>query len=176
MRLGLLVLLAGLPLASIAPAQDDLASKIINDPSAPNVNGDGKAKLIDDAGVQGGKALQVTVRKKGDHNWDSTVESPIKKPVKAGDKLVLAFQAKLESGEGGATTATLPYNAIQIKAAPYTAVVGGQATIGPTWALQKIEGKADKDYGPDELKASIQIGNAKQTIDFGPIMVFDMGQ
>ena len=158
-----------------AAAQTDLASRIVNDPSAPEVNG-AKAKLVDDAAAQGGKALRVTVAKKGQNNWDSVVESPILKPVKAGDRLVLTFEARLEKGDGGATTATIPYSAVQLKAAPYTGIVSGSAEIGPEWKLHKVEGKADKDYGAGALKATIQIGNAKQTIDFGPIVVLNMGQ
>lgn len=169
------LLLLALP-AIPAAAQDgsDLASKLVNNFAAPSVNG-AKASLVDDPNVDGGKALRVVVPKKGDNNWDSTVESAITKPVKAGDHLVLQFQARLEKGDGGATTATLPYNTIQLNAAPYTGIVSGQATVGPNWTVEKIEGTANKNYAPGDLKASIQIGNAKQTIDFGPIMVFDMG-
>lgn len=172
---------AGLVLASagaipaFAQSATDLASKIINDAGAPSVNG-AKARLVNDAGVQGGKALQVIVVKKGDHDWDSTVETAIKKPIKAGDHLILAFQAKLVSIDGGGTTATLPYNAIQLNGAPYTTVLSGGATVGPNWELHKIEGTAAKDFPASDIKSTIQLGNAKQTIDFGPIMVFDFGQ
>lgn len=160
---------------SAAAAQADLASKIVNEPGAPQVTG-AKAKLVDDPAVQGGKALRVTVARKGQNNWDSVVESSITKAVKAGDRLVLAFEARLEKGEGAAATAEIPYSAVQLKAAPYTSVVSGQVAIGPDWKFHKIEGKADKDYPSDALKATIQIGNAKQTIDFGPVVVLNMGQ
>ena len=162
------------PLAAAA-AQDDIASKIVNDPGAPQVNG-AKAKLVDDAAVQGGKALRVTVARKGKNVWDSAVESALAKPVKAGDTLIIAFQARLVKGEGGATTGPIPYTAIQLKSEPYTGVVSGNLTVGPDWEFHKIEGKADKDYAADALKATIHVGNAPQTIDFGPIVVLNMGQ
>lgn len=167
-------LLAIMPTAAVV-AQADLASRIINDPSAPEVNG-AKAKLVDDAAAQGGKALRVAVAKKGKNNWDSVVESSINKPVKAGDKLVLTFEARLEKGEGDATSATIPHSAVQLKAEPYTSIVAGPVTVGPEWKMHKIEGRADKNYPADALKATIQIGNAKQTIDFGPVVVLNMGQ
>ena len=160
---------------SVALAQADVSARIVNDPSAPQVNG-AKAKLVEDAAVQGGKALRVVVAKKGKNNWDSVVESEIPKPVRAGDKLVLAFQARLQKASGGAASAKIPYSAVQLKAAPYTGVVSGEVTVGPQWTLHKIEGKADKDYPAGALKATIQIGNAAQTIDFGPILVLNMGQ
>jgi hypothetical protein len=177
MRFIKLILCTFLALAPLSAAvgQEDLASKIVNDPAAPALNG-AKGKLIDDSAVQGGKALRVTVAKKGANNWDSVVESAILKPVKAGDRLVIAFNARLEKGEGGATAAAIPYVAVQLKAAPYTGIVSGQAAIGPEWAFHKIEGKADKDYPAGALKATIQIGNAKQVIDLGPIVVLNLGQ
>ena len=174
MRLGTACLLVVAPVAAVV-AQPDLASRIANDPGAPQVNG-AKAKLVDDAAVQGGKALRVAVAKKGQNNWDSVVESSINKPVKTGDKLVLMFEARLEKIDGGATSATIPYAAIQLKAAPYTSVISGQAPIGAEWKPHRIEGRADRDYAADALKATIQLGNAKQTVDFGPVVVLNMGQ
>lgn len=161
------------PAAQVGAAQDDIADKIINDPGAPDVRG-AKAKLVDDAKAQGGKALRVTVAKKGANPWDSVVESAVSKPIKAGDSIILAFQARLEKGD--AATATLPYNAIQLSAAPYSAVISGTADIGPEWKLQQIKGKADKDYAAGTVKATIQLGNARQTVDLGPVMVVNMGQ
>jgi hypothetical protein len=160
---------------SASLAQADLAQRIVNDPGAPEVSG-ARAKLVDDPAAQGGKALRVTVPKKGANAWDSVVESTITKPVKKGDKLVLLFDARLVKGEGDATSATIPYIAIQIKAAPYTGVISGPVSLGASWAPHKIEGRVDKDYPAGALKATLQVANAKQTIDFGPIVVLNMGQ
>jgi hypothetical protein len=167
-------LIALAPLAA-ASAQADLASKIINSPSKPNVYG-AKGKLVKDAAMEGGNALRVTVAAKGKNNWASVVETPFVRPIKAGDKIVLMFEARLEAGEDGATTATIPYSGVQMNIAPYTGVVSGKVTIGPEWKLHKVEGTAKQDFPASALKAMIQIGNAKQTIDFGPIVVLNMGQ
>jgi hypothetical protein len=155
--------------------QDDLATKIANDYGNPVVKG-AKGKLLDDPRVQGGKALRVAVARKGANNWDSVVETEVNKPIRAGDNLVLAFYARLEAGEGGATTATLPYNALQLVAAPYTTLFSEPITVGPEWKMYQIKGKAASSYAPGTVKASIQLGNAKQTVDFGTIFVLDMGQ
>jgi hypothetical protein len=160
--------------ATAAPDPGDLARQIINDPTAPQVNG-AKAALRDDPKVQGGKALRVQVARKSEHPWDALVGGPITKPVKAGDTLVLAFWARLEKGENGATTATLPYNAVQLAAEPYSTVIGGPIEVGPDWKMQQVTGKADKDYPAGTIKVTIQLATAKQTVDFGPIVVLDTG-
>jgi hypothetical protein len=176
MKFGLIaVALLGFATAAAAQAPDDLAKKIINDPGDPHVDG-AKASLRDDPAVQGGKALRIVVARKGANPWDAMVGGPVNKPIKAGDKLILAFSARLEKGENGATTTTLPYNAVQLGSAPYSTVISGSNDIGPDWKMFQISGKADRNYAPGEVKVTLQLATAKQTVDFGPIMLFDMGQ
>jgi len=160
--------------AASAQNTSDLAQHIINEPSAPKVNG-ADARLRDDARVQGGKALRIAVARKGANPWDVSIGGPINKPVKAGDILVLAYWVRLEKGETG-STATLPYSAIQVSSAPYSTVINGSAEIGPEWKLVQIKGKADRDYAAGTLGVTVQMATARQTIDFGPIVALDLGQ
>ena len=166
-------------LVVIAPtavaAQEDFTREIVNDPGAPEVSG-AKANLVDDANAQGGKALRVAVPKKGANPWDSTVGGAVKKPIAKGDRLVLLFSARLEKGENGAATAMLPYNAIQLNAAPYSTIMQGSGEIGPGWKDFKFEGVSDSNYPANTLKVAIQLATAKQTVDFGPIVVLDRGK
>lgn len=164
------LVLAALPLAP-APAQDELV--FINNPAEPYVNG-ARPKLRDDPAVQGGKALRIQVKRKGANPWDVSVQTTIIKPVKAGDQLLFAFWARLEEGEGGATTATLP-NAVQQSVSPWTWLFGSPVEIGPEWKLHEVRGKADKDYAANTLNATIHLASAAQTVDLGPLMVIDLG-
>ena len=161
---------AGLLLTPVA-AQD---LNIINDPGAPQVQG-ASGRLRDDPAVQGGKALRVVVRSKGANPWDIAVQTPITQPVAGLDRLLLAFWARLEKGEGGATTTTLPYNAVQMSGAPYTALFAGPAEIGPEWKLLEVRGKADADHAAGTLNATIHLAAAAQTVDLGPIFVVNLG-
>jgi hypothetical protein len=168
----LLLATASAPLRAQAP--DDLSSKIVNDPAEPRVNG-AKAALREDAAVQGGRALRITVKGKGANVWDAALESPMKKPVKAGDQIVLAFEARLEKGADGATTAAFPFAGVQLTSAPYTPIVMNGFELGPDWKMVEIRGKADRDYPAGALKVSIHLATAKQTVDIGPIVVLDLG-
>jgi hypothetical protein len=158
-------------LATLDP--DKIAGMIINDPSAPSING-AKGKLIDDPKVLGGKAMRIEVPRKGTNPWDISVNSAVKKPVKAGDTLLLVFAARLVQGGNGATT-TLPWNAVSLTSPPWTGIVGGPADIGPEWKTIEIKGKADKDYAAGKLGAGVQLATARQTVDLGPIIVLDLG-
>jgi hypothetical protein len=86
---------------------------------------------------------------------------------------VLHFSARLQKGENGATATTLPYNAIQLAGAPYTTIMSGPAEIGPEWKVFNIAGTSNGNYAAGDLKATIQLATAKQTLDFGPIVVLD---
>ena len=172
------------PVAAMAPAAHSIlasldsatiASKIVNDPGAPKVNG-AHGRLIDDPKVMGGKALRVQVPRKGKNAWDISVSSEIKKPIKAGDSLLLVFPARLEKGENGASTTTLPWNAVSMTSPPWSGVIGGPADIGPEWKLIEIKGKADKDYAANDVGIGIQLATARQTVDIGPIILLDLGQ
>ena len=162
---------AGLLLAPAA-AQD---LNIINDPGAPAVVG-ASGRLRDDPAVQGGKALRVVVRGKGANAWDVAIESPVTQPVKAGDQLLLAFWARLEKGEGGATSTTLPFNGVQLSAAPYTPLFTGSAEVGAEWKLHEVRGRAAADHAAGTLKSTIHLATAAQTVEFGPIFVVNLGQ
>jgi hypothetical protein len=157
-----------------AQASDDLASKIINDPAEPQVNG-AKATLRDDAKVQGGKALRIQVKGKGTNAWDAAIESPIKKPIKAGDEIVLAFSARLEKSDSGAATAAFPFAGVQLATAPYSSIAQNGFELGPDWKMVEIRGSADRDYPAGSLKVSIHLATAKQTLEFGPVIVIDLG-
>jgi hypothetical protein len=158
---------------------DDLTNKMINRPpvTAWHIDGiSGKPNVRADAKVQYGKAVRVDVPGKGEHPWSIAASNPIDKPVKAGDNLILAFWARLERGENGATSATLPYNAVQMAHDPYTAIFTEAATIGPEWKMVEIKGKANRNYAGGDLNVSIHLATGKQIVDLGPVFVLDMGQ
>jgi hypothetical protein len=170
-----LLLACAAPAAVVGQSGDDLAAQIINDPGAPEVTG-GKAALRDDAAVQGGKALRIQVPKKGSDPWATALGSAVKKPVKAGDTLLLAFYVRLESGENGAATATLPFAGVQLADSPWTPIFHEPVEIGHDWKLIQVKGRADRDYGAGKLKVTVHLATARQTIDFGPLILLDQGR
>ena len=157
---------------------NDLADRIISvpNPNSYRVDGVRNARVRTDPGVQFGRALRVPVPGRNDQAWTVAVAVPITRPVAAGDRLILAFWARLEEGENGAASAELPYNSVQLATAPYTALFHGGVTITPRWQLFQIRGNADRAYAADTLNASLHLATGRQTVDIGPVIVLDMGQ
>jgi hypothetical protein len=178
-------LLAMTALTSPAAAQqsggDDILSHVISVPVPRAYRVDGtqagaQAQVRNDPSVQGGKALRVQVPGRNAQAWTTAVSVPINRPIHNGDHLILAFWARLEQGENGATTASLPYNAVQLSAAPYSAVFSGGITVTPQWQMFQIEGQANRDYAADSLNVTMHLATGHQTIDIGPVFLLDMGQ
>ena len=159
---------------AVGAPKPSLEDMIVNSPLPGTLRVDGirqKPRVRKDEQVQWGQAIRVEVPGKSDKTWSVAVASDVKKAVKAGDELVLAFWARVEKGDGGATTASLPYNAVQLSSAPYSALFSGGVEIGPEWKLYEVKGKADRDYAPGEINASIHLATGKQVIDIGPVFV-----
>ncbi|GAA4816690.1 hypothetical protein GCM10023232_10900 [Sphingosinicella ginsenosidimutans] len=156
---------------------EDIAQRII---SVPNPRGfaviGAQGQIRDDAGVQGGHALRIPVPGRSDQPWSVSVSVPINRAVHAGDNLILAFWARLETGENGAETTVLPFNAVQLASAPYTAIFNGPLTISHNWQIQEIRGRADRDYDAGAINVAIHLATARQVVDIGPVFVVNMGQ
>jgi hypothetical protein len=161
-------------------AEDDILSRVISVPNPRVYRVDGtqngaRGQVRSDPGVQGGKALRVQVPGRSEQAWTTAVSVPINRAVHNGDNLVLAFWARLEEGDNGATSASLPYNAVQLSGAPYTAVFSGGVTVTPQWQMFEVTGRANRDYAADSLNVAIHLATGHQTIDIGPVFVLNMG-
>lgn len=181
-----LALAAAVPALFAVPgiAQDQqsqeaaLAEKVVNNTNPASFQAYGfasKPKLVKDEAVQGGRALRLPVSGEG-NPWSMGVNVPLLKPVKAGDRLVLAFYVRLDKAEGGATTAKLARAQIQLSAAPYSALFGKGFDLTTEWQFLQVAGKADKDYPAGALSAAFHVNTGKHVVDLGPVAVLDMGQ
>jgi hypothetical protein len=162
-----------------AAAEDDIVNRIISipNPTAYRVDGPrGAGRVRNDQGVQGGKAMRVTVNAPNAEAWRVSLAVPIQRAVAAGDNLVLAFWARLERGPDGAATSTLPNNTVQLAAAPYSAVFAGPVTVTPEWQMFEIRGRANRAYAAGELNVAMHLANARHVVDIGPVFVLNMGQ
>jgi hypothetical protein len=167
-------LLAGLVLASVALAQDELASKMIN--SATNGSwyfqpDKPKAKYLK-ADVPGGMAFRVKATKSA-NPWDVQASSPIAGAINEGDVVMINFYARAEEpAEGGSKLAVR----IQMNAAPWTSVLETTAPITSEWKAYCAHRISPATLGEKKSTVSIHLATAKQVIDLGPVFVFNFGK
>lgn len=175
MRAALVAALSVAVLAAPAAAQEATAERLRNDPRVEALQPYGQPippVVRSDKSVQFGKALRV--RLKGSKEfWRVGVTTPLLKPVKKGDRIVIAFWARASGTEKGASGRI---GQVQLEATPVIRTIFGQGfDIGPEWKMYKLEGVADRDYSAGALNAAMHLDAVKQVLDLGPLFVLDYG-
>ena len=182
MRLHSLFVAFWVAVCAVAPAPAwaqeaaSLAERLLNDPRVEALRPYGQPippQVRADKSVQFGKALRVRL-KGGKEFWRIGVTTPLLKPVKKGDWIVIAFWAKASGTENGATGRI---GRVQLEATPVIRTIFEKAfEVGPEWKMYQLEGVADRDYAPEALNAAMHLDAAKQVLDLGPLFVLNYGQ
>ena len=167
---------ASLLAAASAAGQGAAADRLANDPRVEALNPYGlpiPPAVRGDKGVQFGKALRIPLKGHADF-WRIGVTTPVLRPVKKGDRIVIAFWARAVETEKGAPG---KIGRVQLEATPVIRAIFEQPfEIGPEWKMYQLKGAADRDYAPRELNAALHLDAAKQVLDIGPVYVLDYGQ
>jgi len=128
-------------------------------------------RVIEAAGVPGGSALRVRARH-GVNPWDVQATAPVGGDIAAGDVVLVAFYARAEqAAEGGSR---LPVR-LQLAGAPYTSLLEGAKSIDAEWRQYCLSGIAAQDFRGDLSNVSVHLATGDQTIDLGPVFIFDLG-
>ena len=172
----LTAILAAPTVVSAQQARPSLAERIANDPHVEAFSPYGlnlPPVIRVDKDVQFGKALRIPLSGHADF-WRVGVTTPVLKPVKKGDEIVIAFWARAEKTENGAPG---KIGRVQLEATPVIRTIFEQPfEVGPTWKMYQFKGVADRDYKPRALNAAMHLDAAKQILDLGPLFVVDNGQ
>jgi hypothetical protein len=161
-------------LGSVALAEEDIASRMINketngawyfQPEKP------KAKHLK-ADVPGGYAFRVKATKSA-NPWDVQASSPVAGAINAGDVIMLNYFARAEvPAEGGSSlTARL-----QLAASPYSSILDVTSKISGEWKSYCAFRVASASIGENKSSVSIHLATAAQVIDLGPVLVFNFGK
>lgn len=174
----LAALFAGLVLASVTSAAEDIWSKTINNdtngtwsfqPEKPKA----KYFAVEPAGtVAGDHAFRVKATK-GNNPWDQQASSPVAGAINEGDVIMLMYYARAaEPAEGGSRLTAR----IQLNAEPYTSVMDMTSDITTEWKQHCAHRVASGTLGEKKGNVSIHLATAKQVIELGPVFVFNFGK
>ena len=175
-----LLALSLVPLAfSLVPmtvhAQDnDISKKLVNSPNAASwiAYGNQNSKQIKDPTVQGGGAFEVQVTSPGPQPYTTAAQQDLIAPIKKGDKLIVVLWMK------AAASATSPaplHVRMQVNSGNYDGILDSDVGVTNTWDRYVVQGVSAADHPKGSAVLMVQLGQAKQTIDFGPAFVLDMG-
>lgn len=172
----LTALAAAPPFAVAQQAAPALADRIVDDPRVEALNPYGlnmPPAIRADRTVQFGKAMRIPLSGHADF-WRVGVTTPVLKPVRKGDQIVIAFWARAEKTEDGAPG---KIGRVQLEATPVVRTIFEQSfEIAPDWKMYQLKDVADRDYAPRQLNAALHLDTARQVLDLGPVFVLDYGQ
>ena len=149
---------------------------LINDPGQLYTYGPEVSGQPVDAAVTGGKALRTVTAKAGTNPWDDGLSSPISGTIKKGDVVFAAVLVRAVEPSPGAQAGTISELGVHLAGAPYTAIATASASVPKgQWTWIYASGTATADYAPGTAGFGLQLGCCKQTLEFGPAIVLDLG-
>jgi hypothetical protein len=172
----LLLAVAG-PVAAIEErAAPSLAERLRNDPRVEALRPYGlnlPPQVRADKGVQFGKALRIALAGHADF-WRIGIVTPTTRPLRKGDRVVIAFWARAVQTEGGAPGRI---GRVQLEATEpaIRAIFERAVDVGPAWTMYQLSGVADRDYAPGTVNAALHLDAARQVLEIGPVFVLDYG-
>lgn len=158
-------------------AEVAFAERLVNDPRPEALRPYGQRippEVRADKTVQFGKALRIPISIPTPEFGRIGVITPTLKPVKEGDRIVVAFWARAQRTENGAPGKLCR---VQLEATPVVRSIFDQSfDVTPEWKMYKMTGKADRAYAAGGINAAFHLACANQIIDLGPVFILDYGQ
>lgn len=164
-------------LAAPSP-RSTMADKLINSPFVQNWYTWGltpNPTPHDAQGVTGGKALTIDVKREGDP-WSVGAVMTNSGAIKAGDVLLLGVWVRATQRPEGQSEARMPVVLLEAQGEPkVTLAQASNVAVGEGWTMLYASGVAPKDVAPGQSSIILQMGQAVQTLELGPALLFDFG-
>lgn len=134
-----------------------------------------RKKIIESDGVPGGEAFSVKAIKKNKEAYKSGMKTPILSAVAEGDLLLVAVWVRIikvaDGGQGEISGVS-----VQLSGKPYTTFFTTNISATEEWAPYYFWGRASEDFGKEALAVSYPLLTKKQTMQFGPTFVMNLGK
>jgi lysophospholipase L1-like esterase len=135
----------------------------------------GSTESMPQGGPKDYPMTRVTVAAKGSNPWDVGALSPLSKPVKAGDAVLVAVYLRAPNLKDGEST-SVPYFGVNENGPPYTSIAQGAAAVTNQWKVYYASGSAPKAFSPDQIIVGMQLAADRHVVDLGPVLVYNFGQ
>lgn len=159
------------------PTGGALTDRIVNDPRPAAFSVYGlrlPPRVRADKTVQFGKAVRVPIDSDAPPDHRIGVTSLVLKPIKKGDRLVVAFWARAQETEGGAPGKIARVRFEEARQ-PHRPIFAQPVVVGGEWRLHQVSGVADADFAAQQLQVALHLAGAKQVIDVGPVFIMRYG-
>lgn len=136
---------------------------------------DGSQAQIADKSAYGGKATRVTVPAAHAQAYEVSIGVPIEGALAEGEQLAIGFLVRTQSAETADGLGVVGFR-VQSNQAPYDGFGDHRITVGPNWKLIQLRTTVTKAIPAGNAMFSLFLGEAKQTLDIGPVFVVKLAQ
>ena len=135
-----------------------------------------KSRHVHSEDVFGQQAFEVKVKKPGKNPWDQGVYAKIIGEINQGDVIHMVFWARAPKFPKDLAYTTLQGVGIQNASPPYDNILSKTVHVKEEWKKYSLTTIANKSFMPHASQIAFQVGEARHTIEFGPIFVFNFGK
>jgi len=170
-------LLISTSFAVTSHAQDPSSGSLMHNPAAVDweMRGNNKKITVVDADLPSGQAINARIKKRQTTPWDISLWFDLRDEVKKGDKIAISFWARTEKAPKGQELSEIVVY-VGRNEEPYDRIISEEFMPGKEWKLYTLEAVSESYMPKGEVKAEFQLGKHKQTIEFGPVFVKNLGQ
>jgi len=164
--------------AGAAPAPAKPVGQMINDWKSATTwfvyGASQRTETMAQGGPKDFPMTRVSVSVKG-NPWEVGAGSPMSKPIKAGDAVLVSVYLRAPQLKDGETT-PVSYFGVNETSPPYTNIAKGSAEVTNQWKVYHASGVASKAFAADQVGVGLQLGAAQHVVDLGPVLVYNFGQ
>ena len=163
-------------LISVSTPMESEAQTLMHNPNAiewEQRGNDKKVKIVE-ADTPSGMAISAYTKKRKQNPWDIALYFDLDKGVKKGDKVSVTMWVRTAKAAKGQDTAEFVLF-MGRNEEPYDYIMSENVLPSTEWELLKFEAVAEASMPDDDVKVEFQLAKHKQTIEFGPIFVNNLG-
>jgi hypothetical protein len=133
-----------------------------------------KTKVVKAEAMSSGQAISARLKKKQPKVWDSNVSIQIPDAINKGEGVQIFFYVRTAKPAAGLETGNISLF-VGRNEEPYDYIISEDVFPADEWKLMNLTGDAGTNYPAGTLKVEYQLGNAAQTVEFGPVYVSNLG-
>ena len=135
--------------------------------------GDKKIKLVE-ADAPFGQAISAYIKKRKTNPWDTTLFFDLDGGVEKGDRISVDMWVRTAKAPKSQENAEFVLY-VGRNEEPWDRIISEDVLPSSEWEQLTIEGVSEGYYPKGEVKVEFQLAKHKQTLEFGPIYVKNLG-
>lgn len=158
---------------AIAALEEALQGELLNNPYTTRWSTEGngvRGKIVESEGAPGGMAFEVSTRRDFNDPWEGRITVPLDEDIQEGDYIEVSIYIRTEKARTSDGTGNIDLQIVRTRE-PYDNVMSENIRPGSDWQVYTVRGTAGRDFSTDQTVFGVNIGYARQTLQFGSVYI-----